>query len=144
MFHRRTYYLIADPHTGKVVRRAHEQANVSEMHLMSLIVDKQAWKTYGRHDIVQAADLDDDTRARWIAALASHTFMECPKCGTRRQRRDIGAMSILCAMCDGRVCPICQRPKQPSSELCYRPECAVELEKQKKAQQQHRRVVPFR
>lgn len=61
------YFLIADPVTGVIVRRAHEPAGVRELGLRSLVVDKREWAQYRAGDMVQSVDIVDPwQREAWL------------------------------------------------------------------------------
>lgn len=60
------YYLICDPRAGTVVRKSHTVAALSEMHLVSIRVPKDTWKSYRAGDMVLALELPDAGRDRWL------------------------------------------------------------------------------
>lgn len=64
-----TYYLIADPCTGQVVRRSRKPAKASEQHLQSLRVRKGVWKSYQAGDLVQVQSLAGYVLDAWLNAV---------------------------------------------------------------------------
>lgn len=89
-----SYYLIADPRTGLVVRKSRKPALAKEMHFVSLLVSKLVWRGYRAGDLVSVGDLSGPWLNNWRAALADRARYHSAE--ARRQRELDQAASNEC------------------------------------------------
>ena len=62
------YFLIADPGTGLVLRRAHAPS-FRDVGTEQLEVTKAVWKTYKAGDLVQIGDLSGWDLEKWVRSV---------------------------------------------------------------------------
>lgn len=68
------YYLIGDPQTGTVIKRAHDWPMPSELGI-GIRVSKRVWKAYRAGDRIGPTDIDEPHRSRWLKARQSRSVI---------------------------------------------------------------------